>query len=482
MIIRNLSLKDGMDTSYDYFSNKRNLIFSKSNTKGKTTYLRLLFYSLGYPIPSMKGIDFGTVETSLKLEEKGLEYQVERIGNHLTLMVNNESYIYTLPSEHSAFLSNIFQYENIKVLDNLLGFMYIDQDKGWSLLNRGTVIGKIKFSIEELLSGLNNIDISDLLDKRKNLKFNKDKYTALLNIQELSEQVYEKNGEIFISDIEREYSEKISYINLQISNLKQTLKELTELSRKEEKFFDYIDSMKLQLKKEYGNVPVNRDTLANVPASTEYLKARISIVVTDIEKLVRVKKVLESKISEYNIKNSQISLFETISSDEIIDKKIATIGNVDQKLIVDLIDKVNDELRIVNKNIRDAVKYQNEYITKVYNYVYKYAEKLKVEEKMVHKEDYIFTSDLKSMSGAVLQKMVFAFKIAFLKVIEESMNTKLFIVIDSPKGKELDDDNTKLIMNLINDELKDNQVFIASIYDFENENKIELYERAIEIR
>jgi len=482
MIIQNLSLKDGMDSSHDSFSDKRNLIFSKKNTKGKTTYLRLLFYSLGYPIPNMKGIDFGNVETSLKLEEKGLEYQVERIGNHLTLTVNNESYIYTLPSEHSAFLSNVFQYDNIKVLDNLLGFMYIDQDKGWSLLNRGTVIGKIKFSIEELLSGLNNIDISDLLDKRKNLKFNKDKYTALLNIQELSEQVYEKNGEMFISDIEKEYSEKISYINLQISNLKQTLKELTELSRKEEKFFDYIDSMKLQLKEEYGNVPVNRDTLANVPASTEYLKARISIVVTDIEKLVKTKKVLESKISDYNIKNSQTSLFETISSDEIVDKKIATIGNVDQKLIVDLIDKVNDELRIVNKNIRDAVKYQNEYITKVYNYVYKYAEKLKVEEKMVHKEDYIFTSDLKSMSGAVLQKMVFAFKIAFLKVIEESMKTKLFIVIDSPKGKELDDDNTKLIMDLINEELKDNQVFIASIYEFENENKIELCERAIEER
>jgi len=482
MIIQNLSLKDGMDSSHDSFSDKRNLIFSKKNTKGKTTYLRLLFYSLGYPIPNMKGIDFGNVETSLKLEEKGLEYQVERIGNHLTLTVNNESYIYTLPSEHSAFLSNVFQYDNIKVLDNLLGFMYIDQDKGWSLLNRGTVIGKIKFSIEELLSGLNNIDISDLLDKRKNLKFNKDKYTALLNIQELSEQVYEKNGEMFISDIEKEYSEKISYINLQISNLKQTLKELTELSRKEEKFFDYIDSMKLQLKEEYVNVPVNRDTLANVPASTEYLKARISIVVTDIEKLVKTKKVLESKISDYNIKNSQTSLFETISSDEIVDKKIATIGNVDQKLIVDLIDKVNDELRIVNKNIRDAVKYQNEYITKVYNYVYKYAEKLKVEEKMVHKEDYIFTSDLKSMSGAVLQKMVFAFKIAFLKVIEESMKTKLFIVIDSPKGKELDDDNTKLIMDLINEELKDNQVFIASIYEFENENKIELCERAIEER
>ena len=43
--------------------------------------------------------------------------------------------------------------------------MYVDQDKGWTLLNRGTVIGKIKFSIEELLAGLNGIDIDDLIRK-----------------------------------------------------------------------------------------------------------------------------------------------------------------------------------------------------------------------------------------------------------------------------------------------------------------------------
>lgn len=43
--------------------------------------------------------------------------------------------------------------------------MYVDQDKGWTLLNRGTVIGKIKFSIEELLAGLNGIDIDDLIEK-----------------------------------------------------------------------------------------------------------------------------------------------------------------------------------------------------------------------------------------------------------------------------------------------------------------------------
>ena len=86
------------------------------------------------------------------------------------------------------------------------------------------------------------------------------------------------------------------------------------------------------------------------------------------------------------------------------------------------------------------------------------------------------------MSGAVLQKMVFAFKVAFLKVIEEAIGVKLFMVIDSPKSKELDEENTKLIMKLVETELAENQVFIASIYDFDCETKIELKERAIEKR
>ena len=46
------------------------------------------------------------------------------------------------------------------------------------------------------------------------------------------------------------------------------------------------------------------------------------------------------------------------------------------------------------------------------------------------------------------------------------MNTKLFMVLDSPKGKELDDDNSKLIDKIISDELEENQVLIASIYEF----------------
>ena len=482
MIIKQLMLKEGLVYSCDSFSNKRNLVFSKTNTKGKTTYLRLLFYSLGYPIPNMKGIYFEKIETTIVFSEKGKDYTVERNRNLLQLSVGTEKLLFTLPSEHEAFLCYIFQYENIKVIRNLLGFLYIDQDKGWSLLNRGIVIGRIKFNIEELLAGVNNIDISGLLEKKKRLEYEKNKYKALLNIQELSEQVYEQHGEIFVSDIEKDISERIAYINLKIHTLNDSLKEINALLRQEKQFFNYIDSMKLYVKTPDGNIPVNRDTLVYAPESTEFLKARQSILATDIEKLKRQKAELNSQLSDYTIKNSQMSLFPQEAQDDLINKKIASLSTVDQDLISDLITKTTEELRRTKNEIKTTVKTGNSYIAKIYRYVLDYATKLKVDEKMVHKEDYIFTSDLKSMSGAVLQKMVFAFKIAFLKVIEEAMGTKLFIVIDSPKSKELDDNNTELIMNLIREELSDNQVFISSIYDFDCERRITVESRAIENR
>lgn len=263
MIIRKLVLKEGMETNVDEFSKKRNLIYSLTNTKGKSTYLRLMFYALGYPIPNMKGVNYNNISTEITFIEKEKECVVCREGDLLFLNVNGKTLTFTLPSEHLAFLSYIFEYENIKILKNLLGFMYVDQDKGWSLLNRGTVIGKIKFNIEELLSGLNDVDIDNLLEEKSKLQLDKDKYMAMLNIHELSEQVYERNGEVFISDMEKELIERIAYCNLKIENTKQSLVELNSVILKEKQFYDYIDSMCLSVKKDDVVIPVNRETLVN---------------------------------------------------------------------------------------------------------------------------------------------------------------------------------------------------------------------------
>ena len=481
MIIEKLILREGMIENLDTFSEKRNLIYSKSNTKGKSTYVRLLFYALGYPIPNMRGIKYEEIITEITFSEKGQTYTAIRDNNLIILFFNNSRIEFTLPSQHLSFLSFIFKYENIKVLKNLLGFMYIDQDKGWTLLNRGTVIGKIKFSIEELLAGLNGIDIDELIEKKSSLELNKEKYLAMLNMQELSEQVYEQNGEIFISNIEKELNEKIAYCNIKLENENSALKEINSVLLKEKQFFDYIDSMNLSVKQGDIVIPVNRSTLLNSTANYEYLRAHRSIIVTNIEKFKRERSSYQAKLNEYYVKNSQISMLSNEDKDTLINKQLANF-NIDQKVVRQLLEETKKDLKYVTAEIKRTIKNQNTYISKIYKYVLEYATELHVDDKMVAKEDFIFTSDLKSLSGAVLQKMVFAFKVAFLKVIEESMNTKLFIVLDSPKGKELDDDNMKLIENLISTELCDNQIFFASIYDLEHEKLIEIKNRAIEGR
>ena len=484
MIIRSLELQEGLlNKSLDVFSDKRNLLFSDKNSRGKSTFLRLLFFSLGYPIPNMKGMDFSHVNTTIVVENKGKVFTISRQGLVLDVSTNGGGLItYSLPSQHESFLSYIFEYEKIKVLKNILGIIYVDQDKGWSLLNRGTVIGKIKFGIEELLAGLNNKDVSQLLEKRKSLNINKSRYEAVLNMQEMQKQIYDNNNEIFTSNEEKTLLNEISFERLKCSNLRKSLKEINSLIQEEEGFFNYINSMRLFVKYGDERIPVNSNTIDNSFSVKESLKARKSILVADIERQEKKIKSIESKLSDYRSKTKDV-LFEIPDIEKDVAKRIAqTNFDVDQQTLNDLLESLKKKIKETSETLRQQVKNENVFINKIYENVIKYAKRLHIDESVVYKQDYIFTSELKLYSGAILQKLVFAFKLAFLKVIEEDLGTKLFMVLDSPRNKELDEENTALIMDLVKTELKDNQVFIASIYDFEAEKKIEIMRRAIEER
>ncbi|MED0998352.1 hypothetical protein P4T34_23335 [Bacillus mobilis] len=81
-------------------------------------------------------------------------------------------------------------------------------------------------------------------------------------------------------------------------------------------------------------------------------------------------------------------------------------------------------------------------------------------------KDYIFTSDLKSLSGAVLHKVVFSFKMAYILEIQKVLGIKLPIVLDSPSGREVDQENISETMHILMEEFTENQVIIASIYKY----------------
>ena len=56
------------------------------------------------------------------------------------------------------------------------------------------------------------------------------------------------------------------------------------------------------------------------------------------------------------------------------------------------------------------------------------------------------------------------------------------IILDSPSGKEVDQANIQLMVNILKRDFSDNQIIIASIfkYDFESLNVIEIQNRLIE--
>lgn len=172
MFIKSIHLKEGFSERTITFSDTVNLIHSDKNSRGKTTLLRFILYALGYSIPNTRRIKFGNCEAELVLECDNLGqvklYRDSDIAIEAT--INGEKKTYVLPEQLNELHKLFFGTDNVDILSNILGAYYVDQEKGWTLLNRGIVIGSIHFNIEELIRGLSGLDCSELIKKKLNFQ------------------------------------------------------------------------------------------------------------------------------------------------------------------------------------------------------------------------------------------------------------------------------------------------------------------------
>jgi hypothetical protein len=127
-------------------------------------------------------------------------------------------------------------------------------------------------------------------------------------------------------------------------------------------------------------------------------------------------------------------------------------------------------------------KINNNVVSSISKDIVKYATELGLGDKDSIPITYLFTSNLKELSGAVLHKTAFAFRLAYIIAIEDALKIKLPIILDSPSGKEVDQANVKLMMEILKRDFADHQIIIASIfnYDFDEVNAIEIKEHLIE--
>lgn len=482
MIFKSICLKEGLCSRTIDFTDHVNLIYSDKNTQGKTTLIRFILYGLGYSIPNTKRIAFDRCEVVLTIIANEKTYRIKRnCLDYLEVDIDKEITTYVLPDEHKVFLSLIFNTDNDDILDNILGACYLDQEKGWTLLNRGTVIGSIRFQIESLIRGLSNIDCKDLIKKERIIENDLSKYKQLLNVAEYRESLINSNDRLISFDYNSDILASIDRLEIEKNSLKRELRRIDQTLSDNQAFKRFIGEIKLLVRSPSGeDIQVNDSNIVYLDDSIDYLIARKKYVVSGISKIDSEIGNLEQNLNSDLEESAQISLYNEESYYQQANAALKNV-NIDSAIINNQIKQYQKELKDIRKEISELTKANNAVAPIVYETMLGYYEDLELGEKDSVSESYLFTSNLKELSGAVLSKTVFAFRLAYIKAIESVINVKLPIILDSPKGKEVDDYNVDLMMNLLKRDFSNHQIIIASIYhyDFQDYNLIEIKDKLI---
>lgn len=481
MIIQSIRIKEGFAERTFNFTDGVNLVFSKENSKGKTTLLRFLLYSLGYNVPNTRKIRFDHCEVvSRVLVDNVGELTLSRYSNDfIEATVADEKKTYILPDQLRELHKILFRTENADVLNNILGAIYTDQEKGWTLLNRGTVIGSIRFNIEELIRGLSGCDCSDLIRKKARLSKERSKYRQLASVAKYREEIVAESGTLVSDAYSVESDAVIAQLLMQQKALQGELKRIDKSLSDNRRVRQYVAEMKLIVQLPDGTIfPVTADSIVGLVDAIDFLIAKRKIVSADLRSVMHE---LASVQKERENETEQLSFFQSERMIDIFDRRIASVP-IDAGAIYKEIKNLEKELKFVDGEISRKTKSDTGAVMSIYQNMVKYATELGVGNSESIASSYLFTSNLKELSGAMLHKTVFAFRLAYITEIEKRLSIKLPIILDSPSGKEVDQANIQLMINILKRDFSGNQIIIASIfkYDFESLNVIEIQNRLIE--
>ncbi len=462
MKIQSLKIKKGFVEKQFIFTEDINLIYSRRNSVGKTTLLRLLMFSLGYNIPSTKGMKFDSYELFLNVIGKAdVEYHLYRARDYMVLKYNDVEKSFSLPNDIFALHEIIFGISNEDVLNNLLGTYYVDQEKGWTLLNRGKVIGNNHFSIESFILGLSKRLCKNDRERLGSIEHELQKYQQMSNTAKYQKEINELSENISFDTAAEELEKKLDVLRFERKPIDDELNRLKSVIRKNKSFKNYISSMKLRVRAEDGSeVPVNEKTLIGFVDNMDYIITKRKITENELVMVDKKIKEIEKRLNKENV------LFDVQTMVESFDADIAKI-HIDYRAVESIVERLEKERKILKDRINESIKFNNPVITELHMLITKYAVGLGINEKYISPNvDYIFTSDLKSLTGAILHKIVFAFKLAYIKMVYQHTGTQLPIILDSPSGREVDKSNVKDMMELLIKEFKDHQIIIASIFDY----------------
>lgn len=442
------------------FASKVNIIYSDKNSTGKTTLIRAILYTSGFPVPNTELIRFEDYEFKLELAHNGALISVERKGNLLT--VNGQEF--DLPVDQRVAHSFLFGISNADILTNLLGTIYFDQEKGWTLLNRGTIIGINRFNVESFFRGLKE-DESDesyqMVERISTLNKKIAQYKLMLNVAEyqatISQDVEHK---LDFQTYQQSLNSELVVKRIQLQKVEEEISRLTDVMKKNKSFSDYIEMKKVYVKNPNGGDPirVTKNTLFEYESVEEVNSARKNMLIVERNDLKHQIAKIEAS------QEKQTNLLNLSAVDAEMTSRLASISGISSVEVNSMLNKFLKEKNALSEALKSRTKTNNTWITDAYKIISDYAKEIDVP--FDYKID-IFTSNLKSKSGTILHKMVFIYKLAYIKLLSQKLGYPVPIFCDSPSGREVKKETIIEMLNLLKRDFSEHQIFIASIYKYE---------------
>ena len=391
-------------------------------------------------------------------------FHIKRENEYLLVDDETSTEYYILPTELNQFHAVVFGTDNNDVLNNLLGTFYMDQEKGWTLLNRGKVIGSISFSIEKLILGLSERDYQKLQSELQLLEREVKKYQQMRDIAQYQREIYEEKGDIVHDTYDETLQRDLSVYMFDVEALRKELKQITDTIADNTSIRKFIEKMSLWVKAPDGTkIPVNEDTIIGLDDNNDFLISRKHLLTSQIAKLEQKIENLRSMIYY----QSQQPTTETLI--ESFDKNLSQIA-IDAKAVTSILNELIERQTEVRRQLTELAKNNNDILEQMYSDILSYGVELGLTQYMSSGIGFVFTRNLKELTGATLMKMVFAFKMSYIRAVDRVLNIKLPLILDSPSGKELDQYNIQKLMDIINRDFSENQVIIASIYHYKIDN------------
>lgn len=458
MWIKQIEYDGGLDYKGKIIFDRKSIISSKYNKKGKSTLLRVILYALGFEVVRTNGIANLDLKTNIKILTDDLE-EIQIFRNNEKVILEESSSDRKrelhLPEDQEVLQSTFFDFNNGKLLENFLGTFYFEQGRGYSLINNGVVTPKNRFNLKELVTQL----VPEVEEKLKEIE--KKEITIRRNKAAINaiNAVLKDNDNFIEEDNQDEITiQNINSLKFKLKQLKRKKRTILESIEDNNKLLEYIGKLKLRLRlSDKSVVVVTSDKIEGMENISNYLISEKTVVNNQI------------KETKHLIYKNEEAIKKKYTNRDIAKFSIPQAFNFEKnKAMLKYLNKQDEELALQKKELLRKNSYQ-ELQDRIYKLYTEYASELNISNWL---KNGIFSSkNISGLTGTEQEFTAISIRLAALKLIEEFTKVNLPIILDSP-FQELDTKNKKLLVDFLENEFSEKHQFIITSVNKEIPNDI----------